>query len=369
VRHVLRWGGVLAGVLAGCLRPAEGRAQRDLEIGRAEAGGLAVQVEEGLAAVRGLESGALELWANAPAFHVRAVATAGAPEGWTLVVRNALPDAALVAVVEGTGEVLEVEGGPTPVPTVKTWRVRLRPGEGARLTVAPPGWSEPRPFRFAALADVQEALPRVGDIYARMNADPALRFIVFAGDLTERGTREQLEEFQERLTESRIPLYATLGNHETYSGGEVAYQALVGRASHHFTFQGVHFSLVDSADGTVDPLVEAQLDTWLEAAREAVHVVGMHIAPLEPIGVRNGSFSSRNEAASLVGKLARAGVDLTLYGHVHSYYAFSNAGIPAFISGGGGAIPERFDGVGRHYLAVEVDPAAGVKDVALVRVD
>jgi 3',5'-cyclic-AMP phosphodiesterase len=365
-----RWGwGVLACLLAGCVRPAEGRAQKDLEIGRAEGGGLAVRVEEGLAAVRGLESGALTLWGNAPAFHVRLAPEAGAVEGWTVAVRNAMPDAQLTAVAEGTGEPLLVEGGPTRVPTEKAWRVRLRPGEAARLTVAPPGWDEARPFRFAALADVQEALPKVEDIYARMNEDPSLRFIFFSGDLTERGTREQLEEFQERLTTSRIPLFATLGNHETYSGRGDAYQEMVGRGSHHFGFQGAHFSMVDSADGTVDPLVEEQLDGWLEAAREAVHVVGMHIAPLEPIGVRNGSFSSRHEAASLVGKLARAGVDLTLYGHVHSYYAFSNAGIPAYISGGGGAIPERFDGVGRHYLAVEVDPAVGVKDVALVRVD
>jgi hypothetical protein len=127
--------------------------------------------------------------------------------------------------------------------------------------------------------------------------------------------------------------------------------------------------MLDTGNGTVDPLVEEQFDGWMEAAREAVHVVGMHIAPMDPVGVRNGSFSSRNEAAALVGKMARAGVDLTLYGHVHSYYAFSNAGIPAFISGGGGAIPETFDGVGRHYLAVDVDPAAGVQEVAVIRVD
>ncbi|RKG95450.1 metallophosphoesterase, partial [Corallococcus carmarthensis] len=38
-------------------------------------------------------------------------------------------------------------------------------------------------------------------------------------------------------------------------------------------------------------------------------------------------------------------------------------------SGGGGAIPERFDGVGRHFLAVDVDPSVGVRDVGLVRVD
>jgi predicted phosphodiesterase len=352
--------------LASCVRPAEGRALKDLEIGRAEGGGLTVVVEEGLAAVRNVESGALTLWGNAPAFQVRATATAEAPEWWTLVVRNAMPDAVLTAQVDG--EPLEQEVGPSVVPTVKTWRVRLRPGREARLTVASPDWDQARPFRFAALADVQEALPQVEDIYRRMNEDTSLRFIFFSGDLTEQGSREQLEEFQTRLESSRIPLYATLGNHETFTGN-VEYQVLVGRGSQHFTFQGVRFTMLDTANGTVDPLVEEQFDRWLEAGRDSVHVVGMHIAPMDPVGVRNGSFSSRNEAAALVGKMARAGVDLTLYGHVHSFYSFSNAGIPAFISGGGGAIPETFDGVGRHYLAVDVDPASGVDEVAVVRVD
>lgn len=352
--------------LAGCVRPAEGRALKDLEIGRAEGGGLTLVVEDGLAAVRGLEPGVVTLWGNAPVLHLRATAQAGAPEGWTLVVRNAMPDAVLSA--KAGEEPLAVEAGPSLVPTVKTWRVHLPAGREARLTVAPPDWEQPTPYRFAALADVQEALPRVGDIYARMNEDPLLRFIVFSGDLTETGSSEQLEEFQQRQEASRIPLFATLGNHETFTVG-VPYHAFVGRGSQHFTFQGVHFSLLDTGNGTLDPMVEEQLDGWLADGEDAVHVVGMHIAPLDPVGVRNGSFSSRNEAAALVGKMSRAGVDLTLYGHVHSYYAFSNAGIPAYISGGGGAIPETFDGVGRHYLSVDVDPATGVQEVAVVRVD
>ena len=104
-------------------------------------------------------------------------------------------------------------------------------------------------------------------------------------------------------------------------------------------------------------------------ARSAVHILGTHMPLMDPTGLRGAGFSSRNEAASLLGKLAREGIDLTLYGHVHSYYSYSNAGIPAYISGGGGAIPERWDGIGRHYLAVDVDPEAGVREVAVVRVD
>ncbi|WP_255442749.1 MULTISPECIES: metallophosphoesterase [Corallococcus] len=362
--------GLAAALLSsGCMRPGEDRAVRDTRVGQAEGDALTVEVEGGLASVRTLASGTLELWGQAPVFTVRVNAGAQARADWLFTVHNAMPGALLEAV-DASGTPLAVVALPDAHPTVKAWRVALAPGTSARLTVAPPDWDTREPFRFAALADVQEALSKVGDIYARLNEDPTLRFIFFAGDLTEYGTREQLEEFQQRLeADSRIPLYATLGNHETFTDDAREYQRLVGRGSQHFVFRGVHFSLVDSGSSTVDPLAEEALDGWLEEARDAVHVVAMHIPPLDPIGVRGGGFAVRNEAAGLVGKMARAGVDLTLYGHIHSYYSFSNAGIPAFISGGGGAIPERFDGVGRHFLAVDVDPSVGVREVGLVRVD
>ncbi|MBU8895635.1 metallophosphoesterase [Corallococcus sp. H22C18031201] len=364
------WQGVLAALLiTACVRPAEERATRDAAVGREEVGGVSVEVEGGLASVRALAPGGLELWGQAPVFSAKVTTAADAPSGLLLTVHNAMPDAELTATDDSGGGV-PVEPFPSVRPTLKVWRVGVRPGSVARLTVSPPDWDADAPFRFAALADVQEALSRVGDVYARMSEDPSLRFIFFAGDLTERGQREELEEFQQRLEfGARIPLFATLGNHETFTQDARAYHQRVGRGSQHFVFHGVHFSLVDSGNGTVDPIVETQLDGWLDEARDAVHVVAMHVPPLDPVGVRGGGFASRNEAAGLVGKLARAGVDLTLYGHIHSYYSFSNAGIPAFISGGGGAIPERFDGVGRHYLAVEVSPREGVRDVGLVRVD
>jgi hypothetical protein len=67
--------------------------------------------------------------------------------------------------------------------------------------------------------------------------------------------------------------------------------------------------------------------------------------------------------------MADHGVDLGVYGHVHSYYAFSHAGIPAYISGGGGAITERLDGIGRHYLKVEADVSAQTFSTEVVRID
>jgi 3',5'-cyclic-AMP phosphodiesterase len=83
-----------------------------------------------------------------------------------------------------------------------------------------------------------------------------------------------------------------------------------------------------------------------------------------------GSFASRREAESVLARLAAARVDLTLYGHIHTYAGFENAGIPAHISGGGGAEPMRFDGIDRHFLVVDVSPAQNaVLSVRVVRVD
>lgn len=372
----MRWNGLACVALAwaalGCsdsaTERAEARAWKDREVGLAQAGGVSFAVEEGLASVRRAAPGALELWGGAPAFHVQAEAEAGAEEWWTVVVRNALVDARLGAVVEGTGEALEVEALTGRLPTEKVWRVRLRAGARARLTVAPPEWDRPRPFRFAALADVQEALPRVGEVYARVAEDPSLRFIFFSGDLTRFGSPEELEDFQSRLESSPIPLYAAPGNHE-YITADERWHEYFGRTSLHFTLHGVHFTLLDSGEATLAPLAYQQLEGWVAQAREAVHILGTHIPLVDPVGVRNGGFSSRPEASAILALLARGRVDLTLYGHVHSYYAFENAGVPAFISGGGGALPERFDGVGRHFLAVEVDPGQDVRSVELVRVD
>jgi hypothetical protein len=201
-----------------------------------------------------------------------------------------------------------------------------------------------------------------------MNAEPGLSFLLGAGDLTRQGGHEELQRFQRELLALDVPYYTTLGNHELGQSPSL-YQDYFGRGSFSFVFRGVRFTLLDSASATLDPTVYDWLDDWLDQGRKDFHVVGMHIAPIDPAGTRNGSFASRAEASRLIGRLAAAEVDLTVYGHVHSYYAFENAGIPAFISGGGGAVPERFDNVGRHFMVFDVDADGGLLDSKVVQVD
>lgn len=340
---------------AGCLNLAEERARRDETIGHYET----VDVQEGRAVVRAQSAEAVTLWVTAPELE----ATLQLANPTTLRLENVLADAELVATDADT----TVGPRSSLSATEAEWLLQSTSGV-AHIALRAPDSSDLSPWRFLMFADVQDAIDRVQDIYDDMNAITDARFVVMAGDLTERGTEAQMAEFREKLHGLGIPLYVTLGNHEL-GVSDNPYYRWFGRGSHTFRFRGVQLTFVDTASATVATRTRDWLSTWLDQARDLPHVAIMHIPPIDPIGARAGSFSSKNEAYGFLSDLAGAGVDLTLYGHVHSFYAYDNAGIPAFIAGGGGAIPERMDGVGRHFLAIDVDPVTQRFETALIRVD
>jgi 3',5'-cyclic-AMP phosphodiesterase len=348
-----------AASLGACLDVAEERARVDARVGRAETAGTTVRVGRGAAAVRELTRDSLRLWAAAPDLEI--TLQAAAPGTLRLRIQNAMPDGVLRQAD------MEVPETGRATPTDISYSIELPEGE-TTLRFAAPDAEVEEPFRYAVFADVQEAIDSVQDIYRRMNEAPGLRFVLMSGDLTEQGTVAQLERFQRELRGLELPCFSTLGNHEL-GASEDNYHKFFGRGSYHFAFKGAHFTLLDDASATVAPQVYDWLDGWLHDGRAAFHSVYMHLPPLDSSGIRNGAFASRAEADLLLSKLARAGVDLTIYGHVHTYDAYTNAGIPAFITGGGGAIQERFDHIARHFLVVDIDPGTQQLQTAIVHVD
>lgn len=353
--------------VVGCLDVADDRARRDGQVGQAQhVTGASVRIDSGAAAVRAFGPRGVTLWAGAPQLSGQLV-TAGQGGGFEFRIRNRLPDAQLV-VVDSAGSRLPVTAIPTEVPTEGAWSIDAPAMASLVFALQASDSDVVAPWRFAVFADVQEAIDEFGSFVDRMNATPGLRFALVSGDLTERGTDDELAAFERATARLKVPWYATLGNHELGTR-EYAFHDFFGRGNHHFAFRGLHVTMLDSASATIAPAVYDWLDGWLGQGAGALHVALMHIPPSDPVGTRGGSFASRSEASRLLTKLARGGVDLTVYGHVHSYYAYTNAGIPAFITGGGGAIPERFDRIDRHFLTVDVDPVRSTLDVGLVRVD
>lgn len=358
----------LAMMVSGCLNVAEDRARVDATIGQSSIDALRVEVDQGLAHVRSLRPGELTLWGQAPALRVRLTGGQGHDGVWTVRLRNAMSDAAL-RVTDSSGQDVSFSARSSSLATVKVWELPpLVEGQEVTLDIAPPDIDDMRTWRFAIYADVQERIDGVQDIYRRMAADPSLRFALISGDLTESGTPAQLERFQREMETLPFPCFSTLGNHEL-GDGDHTFQNFFGRGNFSFEFRGARFTLLDSASATIARRVYGWLeDDWLPAGRDKLHLAIMHIPPLDPSGRRNGAFASRAEANKLLKMFADADVDMTVYGHVHTYHAFSNAGIDAFISGGGGAIPQRLDGVGRHYMKVEVEPDAQRFTAAVVRI-
>lgn len=353
---------LLLPLLPACLDVADARARRDERVGKAEVEGLAVRVDDGLAAVLSLSAEVVDLWANAPelSLRVEGVRTGGLE----IRIANTLAEAQLRGVT-GDGvplAVTEVE----PFAPARRWAVSMPVAGGARFVLATN--EPPAPFRVAVFGDVQDALSGVQDLFDLMNRDSEIRFVLMTGDQTEQGTNDQLAQFKTALAGLRHPCFATLGNHELGERDD-AFHDYFGRGSSHFAYRGVHVTFLDSASATLAPQVHAWLSGWLAQAAGQPHMVLTHYPLLDPIGARNGAFASRAEAAAVAGQLARGGVGALFHGHVHSYYAYAAAGIPAYISGGGGAIPEKWDGIGRHYPTVDVDPTRLDFHVAVVRVE
>ncbi|MEM9694543.1 MAG: metallophosphoesterase [Myxococcota bacterium] len=349
--------------LHGCISGPEDRAALDEEVGRAVASGVQVRVKEGHAVVRSLAADALSLWSSVPLFE--AELSLESDTDFTIVVDNALPDAGLRVITE-TGATPDVDARTGERATQRIFEVALPTG-ASRLVLETADRDERAPYRIALMSDIQEAVDDVQDLFDAIEVEPNIRFLLGAGDLASNGTRDELVRIQRELHQFDLPYYTTLGNHDIDEFG--AWQTLFGRGNLSFMFRGVRFTLLDSAAASLSPVVYDWLEGWLAAGAGSTHVVGMHIPPLDPVGVRNGSFGSRHEAGKLLARLAEGGVDLTVYGHIHSYYRFDNGSIPAIISGGGGAIPERFDGVQRHFTVLTLGADAGFVDARIVEVD
>lgn len=348
--------------LVACTRPGSERALADLEVGSAILGSANVTVTDGMAAIRKLRDREVELWASAPMIETTIFVDATSAAAWTVVVDNTPVDAVLT--LNGTTIAREIIDGARP--TVATFHVTLLAGANT-FVVAPPDWDTPGPFQVAAMADIQSAMGSVDEVFDVISATPDLRFVVGMGDITDRAETAEYELFEQKLLSLDIPFYTTIGNHELWADAD-RWFVRYGRMNFQFAFKGTVFTFVDSGDAGLDPIVEGWLDGWLAKAADRPHIFLTHMPPIDPVGYRYGGFRSMRDAQRLLARLVEGRVDLTLYGHIHTHVGFENAGIPAHISGGGGADPMKFDGIDRHFLVLELDENA-VRNVSVHRVD
>jgi predicted phosphodiesterase len=346
-----------------CILEPEEHASLDLSVGRGSVAGADIIVTEGLGAIQRLEAGSIELWLQSPALSVTMDLTGSTQSAWEIRLTNAVSG----MVLTNPGSVIsytESQSG-----TDYTLSGDLTTGTASLLNFSTPGGETPGSLTFACLSDIQEAVDEVHEIYNVINADPEIRFVLSGGDLTETGSKSELDRFRNRLSLLNVPFYTTMGNHETFRGNYRYWRKIFGRASFSFLYRGVRIVAADSSGAGIEPPVYRWIEDWLGSPGSGLELFLTHYPLIDPDGIRNGGFKSRNEAYKLIAILLDHDTDMIISGHIHSYYHFNTAGIDSYISGGGGAIPEQYDGVGRHYLKVTADGGSGIYSVERVEVD
>ncbi len=355
-----------------CLNVAQDRTELEEQVGHAQLDHILVDIKDGLASVREFSVQThstkkdlfLELWAQAPSLEINLdIKAQEHTEAKTddvvsieLKLYNVMSNSQVFLTQTSSQTLSQTEINVEYIaPTIMSTQLTLKTGT-YHIHVVPPQPPGDQSWKFAVFADVQERLNGVADLFIPLGQEE-LKFALISGDLTEQGRIEELKQFQkQQLTYLPFPCYATLGNHELGTDG-VPFYHYFGRGSFSFEYGEARFTLIDGASASIAPRTQARLNTWLDQGAEQLHVLATHIPLLDPDGTRGGAHASRLEAAKLLNDLQAHHLDLLLYGHVHTYRYFYQAGIPTIISGGGGSIPMRLDGIGRHYVVFEINQA------------
>lgn len=226
------------------------------------------------------------------------------------------------------------------------------------------------PFVIAVLGDPQNNPGVWRGIIKDINADPAIKYVVVDGDWS--STTNTVELMTGMLDiadqELTVPFFGTIGNADLGDGGDFLFQRRIGRVNSSFVYRGFRHVIVDDADASIAPKVRGWIDEWSSRTDGKCRLFHAHIPFYDPVGLRAGDFGDYDEGMAMLAMLKRHDFKHLFFGHLHSHFTGTMAGIPATISGGAGGPQEHSDGVSWHYMRVELDPADCSVTPTLIRV-
>jgi 3',5'-cyclic-AMP phosphodiesterase len=177
-------------------------------------------------------------------------------------------------------------------------------------------------------------------------------FILHGGDISENGSREELDHFLDVVREEipNLPLFVVLGNHER---DRKLFEEKIGPRNFVIDSQRLNSLViaVDNADYALKSPALSYLREHLKHKR-ATAFVAMHVPPKTE---RWDWHTFSDGGAELVRLIGERKPDMVFFSHVHQYAGGVIAGVPAIITGGAGAPlvgKEKFPGEPLHHLIV-----------------
>lgn len=263
--------------------------------------------------------------------------------------------------------------------------LKLKPGEERTVQFSPVIKAEYP--EFVILGDNRNGYQTFAQILEQINAINPV-FVIDNGDLVFGGEPNKYRLFYETISNLRVPLYTTLGNHDIRENGRPMYTKLFGPPYYSFDYGNDHFIFLDSSRGWAEKrAIPEEQYMWLEnnlksAAGKRIFVIS-HIPPIDPRseleknsfpeepGIaktgfferlmdnyseyksKDHGFPDKQEAERFENLMTKYKVDTVFTSHIHSYYSYIKGDVHYIISGGAGAELLTTDSY-YHYLRVKV---------------
>lgn len=237
----------------------------------------------------------------------------------------------------------------TPPNTV-SFDVDLEPDQTRSLTLYPA--DNPYDFSFFIFGDSRDGPDILSRIVDDMNEKKPL-FGLDNGDLVTNGSLSEYRSFMNVASKAKMPLFTTVGNHDSRLNGLNYYETMLGTPYHSFSYGECHFVFLHTTEQGID---ETQYN-WLETDLKTNHLpkvfVFAHVPPLDPRPGENHAFLDAGQRDLFLDLMKRYRVTRVYLSHIHGYHRFERDGITYVISGGAGAILESSDAY-YHYIDVRI---------------
>jgi len=205
----------------------------------------------------------------------------------------------------------------------------------------------PKRFKFVAIGDVHDEYDDLATTVEIINRRTDIEFVAVAGDMSDRGLRQELEWSQELLTRLRVPYLTAVGNHDAISSGAEIYRKMYGPLDYRFRFGGIEFVFFNSnslefPNNAVPDF--GWLDAQLSAAADAdALVLVTHVPPTFPPNKPVGLY----DPVGYENLFAKHNITLFVHSHLGEWGLWNNRGAVNLQCG-------TFQ-VNRHYSVVTIE--------------
>lgn len=147
--------------------------------------------------------------------------------------------------------------------------------------------------------------------------DDTIKFVVITGDITQSGTREEVQRFIEIAQSLGVPCYPMLGNHDVYFGNWSIWKELIGSSTYRIDTQdnSTTILILDTANASMGKEQIDWIEEELKTARSHVFIFTHTNLFVEGMGDLQQMTDMRERARIMA--LLQGRCDAMFTGHVH----------------------------------------------------